>query len=182
LFYTIPLTPIDLSLTLGYNGFKYKNEYFTELIKTNLLVGVSNFDVSWTATDIPIMVGARYKIPGTSVTPYISGEVGLHLMSFSDRFMKGTRLIGSSSDPSNFSLNGSTESGSETGFGAAIGVGVEIPVAPKINIDINAKYNYAGIIYSNSYTVFRNNNSQFTTIELKNASFFTIRGSIIINF
>ena len=103
-------------------------------------------------------------------------------MSFSDRFMKGTRVIGSSSDPSNITLNGSTESGSSFGFGTALGVGIIIPLVPKINIDVNAKYNYGSVVYSNSYTVFLNNNSQFTTLELKNISFVTLRGGVIINF
>ena len=28
-FFSIPLTGIDLTLTAGYNGFAFKNEYFT---------------------------------------------------------------------------------------------------------------------------------------------------------
>jgi len=181
LFYSIPMTGIDLTLTIGYNGFKYKNEYFTGLVNTNLGVGVSGFAVDWSATVIPIMVGARYKFPAGGINPYISGELGLHMTSFSDRF-NGAIIIGNSSNQTTFQLNGTTESGSETGFGFAFGAGVEIPVAPKIALDLGAKYNYGGVIYSKSYTVFRHNDSQFTTLELKNTSFITIIGGVVINF
>ena len=181
LFYSIPNTGIDMTLTIVYKGFKYKNDYFTGLVNTNLGVGVSTFPFDWSATVIPIMVGARYKFPAGGVKPYISGELGLHMMSFSDRF-NGAQIIGNSSNPTTFQFDGTTESGSETGFGMAFGAGVEISVAPKIALDLGAKYNYGGVIYSKSYNVFRNNNSQFTTTELKNTSFVTIRGGVVISF
>jgi|WetSurMetagenome_2_1015567.scaffolds.fasta_scaffold69791_2 hypothetical protein len=182
LFYSLPLVGIDLTLTAGYNGFKYKNDYFTSLVSSNLSgVTVSGFNVSWTATDIPVMVGARYKLPAGNMRPYISGEVGLHLVSFADRF-NGQRLIGNSSNPTTFQLNGATESGSEIGVGTAIGAGIEIPVVPKVNLDLNVKYVYAGITYAKSYNVFQNSGSQFTTTELKNLNYVTIRGGIVIDF
>jgi opacity protein-like surface antigen len=181
LFYSLPLIGIDLTLTAGYNGYKYKNDYFTGLVSTNLGATVSGFNVSWTATDIPVMVGARYKLPVGNIRPYISGEVGLHLVSFADRF-NGQRLIGNSSNPTTFQLNGATESGSEIGIGTAIGGGIEIPLVPKVNLDLNVKYNYAGITYSKSYNVFRNSGSQFTTVELKNLNYVTIRGGVVIDF
>jgi opacity protein-like surface antigen len=182
LFYSLPMTGIDLTLTIGYNGFKYKNDYFTGLVNTNLGVGVDNFTVDWSATVIPIMVGARYKFPAGGINPYISGELGLHMMSFSDRF-NGARIIMNSSNPAHINnLTSVTESGSETGFGFAFGAGVEIPVAPKIAIDLGAKYNYGGVIYSKAYNVFTNNEQEFTTLELKNTAFVTIRGGVVINF
>lgn len=181
LFYTVPLTGIDLTLSAGYNGLKYKNEYFTELVRTKLFVGVTGFDVSWTATDIPIMVGARYKFPAGNIKPYITGEVGLHFMSFSDRF-NGTKFTGNSSNPTTFNLNGATESSGETGIGTSLGAGLEIPVAPKISLDINAKYHYASVKYSKAYNIFINSNQQHTTVELKNVSDLTIRGGVVIDF
>jgi opacity protein-like surface antigen len=128
------------------------------------------------------MVGARYKFPAGGINPYISGELGLHMMSFSDRF-NGARIIMNSSNPAHINnLTSVTESGSETGFGFAFGAGVEIPVAPKIAIDLGAKYNYGGVIYSKAYNVFTNNEQEFTTLELKNTAFVTIRGGVVINF
>lgn len=181
LFYSVPITGMDLTLTAGYNGFTYKNDYFTGLVSSTLGYSVSGFNPSWTVTDIPIMVGARYKSLLGTLKPYGSVEVGLHLMSFKDRF-NGQKIIGNSSNPTTLSLNGATESGSETGFGTTIGAGIEIPIAPKVNIDLNAKYNYLSAIYSKSYNVFINNNIQFTTTEKKNISYLTIRGGIVIDF
>jgi len=175
-FYSLPMTGIDLTLTLGYNGFTYKNEYFTNLVQTTLGVGVSGFAPSWTATDIPIMVGAKYNFPAKGVSPYIWGEVGLHMLSFKDRLIG--RMIGNSSNPT--TINITTEQGSETAFGYAIGAGVTIPVAPKIGIDVNVKYNGNSGIYSKSFEVFRNNNSTFINPEMMNMSFLTARAGILL--
>lgn len=181
LYYSLPFPGLDLSLTAGYNGFKYKNEYFTGLVQSNLSTTVDNFNYSWTATDIPVMVGARFKLPAGNMRPYVTGEIGLHFMSFADRF-NGQRLIGNSSSTStSFSYNGAIESGSETGFGTSIGAGIEIPVAPKISLDLNAKYNYSSLVFSKSFNVFRNSNSQFTTSELKSPNYLTVRGGIVIS-
>jgi len=180
LYYSLPVPGLDLTFTAGYNGYKYKNEYFTGLVNTNLGVGVDNFNVSWTATDIPVMIGAKFQLPSGNIKPYATGEVGVHFMSFSDRF-NGQKLTGNTNNPTTFSFNGSTESGSETGFGTAIGAGIEIPVAPKIYLDLNAKYNYSTVKYSKSFLVFRNSNSQFVTPELKNPNYFTVRGGIVFS-
>jgi opacity protein-like surface antigen len=181
IFYSLPFPGLDLTFTAGYNGFKYKNDYFTGLVSSNLSnTTVDNFGFSWTATDIPVMVGAKYMLPVGSMKPYVTGEVGLHFMSFSDRF-NGQKLIGNSSTPTSFSYNGATESGSEIGVGTTIGAGIEVPLVPKISLDLNVKYYYAGIKYSKSFIVFKNNNEQFTTTEMKNLNYFTIRGGIVIS-
>lgn len=179
LYYSLPVSGLDLSLTAGYNGFKYKNDYFTGLVNTKLGVAVDGFNPEWTATDIPIMVGARYKFPAKSFYPYVSGEIGVHFMSFSDRF-NGTKITGNSSNPTTLAWKNATESKSETGFGASFGAGVEIPVAPKISLDLGAKYNYNGISYSKSFEVFRNSGSTFINPELKNATFLSVRGGVVI--
>jgi hypothetical protein len=179
-FTPLPLVGLDLTLTAGYNGFKYKNEYFTGLVNTNLGAVTDNFNYSWTATDIPIMVGGRLKLPVGSMRPYITGELGLHFVSFKDRF-NGQRIEGNTSNPVSFNFNGTTESGSEIGVGTSIGGGFEIPVVPKVNLDINLKYNYAAITYAKSYVIFRNNNLQYTTTEMKNLNYFTVRAGIVID-
>jgi len=182
IFYTLPIISLDLTLTAGYNGYKYKNDYFTGLVSSNLNgATVSNFNVSWTATDIPVMVGARLRIPFGSMRPYITGEVGLHFVSFADRF-NGQRVIGNAGSPVAFDFNSTTESGSSVGVGTAIGAGLEIPLIMKVNLDLNVKYNYSGVTYSKSYNVFQNNNSQFTTAEMKNINYITIRGGVVIDF
>ncbi|MDD5361200.1 MAG: outer membrane beta-barrel protein [Ignavibacteria bacterium] len=181
LYYSTPLPVLDLSLTVGYDGFKYKNDYFTNQISTNFPgVTVDNFSPSWTATDIPIMVGAKVKLPFVSMGPYFTGEVGIHFLSLNDRFMAGQINV-SSSNPMHINTVGYSESKSVAGFGFALGAGLEIPLVPKIGIDIALKYNYATNTYANSYTIFRNNNEQFTTLELKNISYITAKAGVIVH-
>jgi opacity protein-like surface antigen len=122
------------------------------------------------------MIGVKYNFPTPGFSPYVWGEAGVHFLSFKDRLTG--RSIGSSSNPTKITL--STEQGSETAFGYAIGAGITIPVAPKIGIDFNVKYNGNGAIYSKQFEVFRNNNSQFTNPEMKNMGFITARAGILL--
>ena len=178
-FYSLPNTGADLSISIGYNGFSYKNEYFTNLVLTNLGVTTS-FAQSWTATDIPIMVGVKYNFPTPVISPYIWGEAGVHILSFSDRF-NGQRLIGNSTNPTTFNYSGVTETGSETAFAYSIGAGISFPVAPKVSFDLNLKYNGNSAIYSKAFEVFRNNTSNFVNPEFKNMSFLTFRAGILLS-
>ncbi len=179
LFYSLPVDGMDLTLTAGYTGLKYKYDYFTSEVNTKLNVGVSNADPEYTAASIPIMLGIRYRIPAEGFSPYLTGELGVQMMSFSDRFATG-RMIGSSSDPTTIGFN--NESKSETGFGFSVGAGVEIPVAKQIALDLGLKYGYGGIVYSNAYEVFRNNNSNYTAEELKNTGMLSGRLGVVIGF
>jgi len=179
-FLSLPILPVDLSISAEYNSFSYKNEYFTDQFKTNLGVTAAGFAPDWMATDFSIMVGGRVKLPGLILNPYGEAQVGVHFMNFNQRL--SGQINASSSDPSNISMSGATESGNETGIGTSIGIGTEISIIPKLTIDLQAKYNYAGITYAKGYTVFRNNNSQYTSPELKNVSFISTRAGIIISF
>ncbi|MBN1632664.1 MAG: outer membrane beta-barrel protein [Ignavibacteria bacterium] len=181
ILYTLPVEGLDLSLTAGYSGLQYKYEYFTDEVNTKLNVGVRNPDPEWTASSIPIMLGLRYTIPAGGFNPYLTGELGVQMMSFSDRIAP-TRIIGNSSDPTTLDIDNAIESKSETGFGFSVGAGAEIPVAKKISIDLGFKYGYGGIVYSNAYEVFRNNNSQYTAEELKNTGLLSARLGVIIGF
>jgi opacity protein-like surface antigen len=182
LLYSLPAPGLDLSLTVGYNGMTYKNEYFTSEFSTNLGVSVDNFTPEWKATDIPVMVGARYKFPAKGATAYMSGEIGMHFVNFDSRF-NGTKMTCNSSSPATINnLSSAIESASESGFGFALGAGCLIDIAPKFAIDLGVKYNYGGLVYSKAYNVFRNSTSQYTSEELKNISFVTARIGAIIKF
>jgi|WetSurSiteA1Bulk_404760.scaffolds.fasta_scaffold42145_2 opacity protein-like surface antigen len=183
-FYAFPSGSMELSLTIGYNGFTYKNEYFTDPLMNSFdITEVKGFDVSWTAADIPVMAGIKYNLPTPVVSPYFWGEIGAHFLSFSDRIKKDA-VIGTSS--SNKILNitdlqNHVESGSETAFGYAIGAGITIPILPKIGLDINVKYIGNGGIFSNQYTVVQNATSSYSSPEVKNMSFLTTRLGILIS-
>jgi len=179
-FFSLPIVNIDLSISAEYNNFSYKNEYFTDQIRTNLGVGASGFNPDWKATDFSIMAGGKLKLPGLILNPYGEAQVGVHFMNFNQRLTG--QINGSSSDPSNISLVGATESTSETGVGTAFGIGTEISIVPKMTIDLGLKYNYAMLTYSKGYTVFLNNNAQYTTPEMKNVSYLSARAGIIVSF
>lgn len=183
-FYAFPSGSMELSLTIGYNGFSYKNEYFTDpLLNAFDVTEVKGFDVSWTATDIPVMAGIKYNIPTPVISPYFWGEIGAHFLTFSDRIKKDA-IIGASSSNNILNitdLQNNVESGSETAFGYALGAGITIPILPKIGLDINVKYNGNGGIFSNQYTVRRNATSSYTSTEVKNMSFLTTRLGILIS-
>ena len=178
--FSLPASKLDLVVSAGYNSFSYKNDYFINQVKTNLGVGVTGFSPDWKASNISIMAGGRIKMSTGKFVPYAEGQLGFSMFSFSDRLTG--QINASSSDPSNVSLNGATESGSETGLGAAFGLGTEISVAPKLALDFGVKYNYSGVTYAKVYKVFRNNNSQFTTQELKNPSYVTAKIGVVVNF
>lgn len=179
-FLSLPIIPIDLSVSAEYNSFSYKNDFFTNEFQTNLGAAASGFNPEWMATDFSLMVGGRLKLPGLILNPYGEVQAGVHFMNFNQRLTG--QINASSSDPSNISLAGATESGNETGVGTSIGLGTEISIIPKITIDLGAKYNYSSIAFSKGYSVFRNNNSQYSTAEIKSASFITARAGIMISF
>jgi opacity protein-like surface antigen len=181
-FYSFSGGSSELSFSIGYNGFTYKNEYFTDAVLRNFnATGVSGFDVSWNATDIPVMVGLKFNIPSPVITPYFWGEIGAHFMSFNDRF-NGTQVTTSSGNTVNVNnLPTSSSSESVTAFGYSIGGGLTIPLLPKIKLDINVKYNGNGAVFSKEYEVWQNANSHFVNPELKNLSFLTTRMGILIS-
>lgn len=180
LLYSLPVEGMDLTLTAGYTGLKYKYEYFTDEVAAKIPgYAVANPDPEYTASSIPIMLGVRYKFPAGGFNPYLTGELGLHMMSFSDRFA-ADKMIGSSSNPTTLAFKNVSES--ETGFGFGVGAGVEIPVAKQIAVDLGFKYNYGGLVYSKAYNVFLNNTDQYTAEELKNTGLLSARLGVVIGF
>jgi opacity protein-like surface antigen len=178
LFYSIPLTGIDLTLTAGYNGFTYKNDYFTNLVQSKLFVSVDGFNPLWTATDVPVMIGAKYNLPLLPYSPYLWGEVGVHFLSFKDRLTG--KMTGNMNNPTTINWANSVESGSETAIGYAIGAGVTIPLVPKIAIDLNIKYNSNGGIFSKQFQVHITDPIDFINPELKNMSYLTARVGLLV--
>lgn len=179
-FYGLPAPGLDLTLSAGVSSFTYKNDYFINEVKSKLLAVVNNFEPDWGAMEIPILIGIRYRVPSPSATPYVSGEVGVRLMSFSDRF-SGAQIIANSSNPTSITnLTNVSESKMDIGFGGSLGAGVEIPILPKVDFDMSVKYNYSSVTFSKSYNFFRNNNSQYTSEELKGVGYFTFKGGVKI--
>lgn len=183
LLYATSIPGLDVSFSLGYNSFSYKPDYFIDQLKKNLtnVTAVTGFYIDWSATDIPVMAGARFTFPDVGFMPYVSGEIGLHYMTFNERF-NGSRVLCSSNDPLKLdSTNKAYESGSETGFGFSLGGGIVLSVASSVYLDFGIKYNFASVTYSKKFDVVRYNNESFTSPELKNASFITARIGFVID-
>jgi opacity protein-like surface antigen len=162
---------VELTFSVGYSNLKYNNEYFINEIMTEFNAAVVNFNPDWSANIVPVKLGARYKFPTKDFTPYFSGEIGLQLFNFDERF-NGTRISDSSTNQSLMYINDGSASETEFGFTAALGAGLEIPAAENVMINIGFKYNYGGVVYSKSYEIFREiDNSSYTSEELKNISY-----------
>jgi hypothetical protein len=180
-YYAMPLRGLALSATIGFDNFRYQSQYLIDQVSTNFPgVTLTDFNPGWTASDMPVMFGAKYTFPAGTAKIYLTGELGVHFVNFADR-LKGQQINGSSNSEMTLSLAGNTETKSESAFGYAFGGGMEIPMSKKTAFDIGAKYNFTGVKISNAYTIFRNSNEQFTTSEIKNLNYVTVRGGIVIH-
>lgn len=178
-FYSIPKSDIDLTLLIGYNNFTYKNSYVNDLVLKNLGMTIDYFTYKWTASDVPVMAGARFKFPSGTLKPYLAGELGIHYVQFNERF-NGDTITASTTTPRIIYFS-KTEKASEIGFGFGVSFGFEFNIYPKVNIDLNAKYNYGKINCTKAYTVFLQQNKQFTATPLEKMSFFTLKAGFIID-
>jgi hypothetical protein len=177
--YSLPIQGLDLTFTTGYNGFKFNYKYFRDEIYESFGVDASNADFDWKITDIPILFGGKYTLDTKGIKPYLAGDIGLHIMSFSERF-NGQKVSCSSGSPTTVSYTGAIESATEVGFGASLGPGFEVPFSSTVSLDVSGKYNYSYLTYSKSYIV-KYNNSNFVTPTKNTVGFVTIRLGLAIN-
>jgi len=80
-----------------------------------------SFDIS--LSTIPLLAGVRYYVIPWSTSPYLSAEVGLHIVSWDESFMGET----------------ASDSGSDIGFG--VGGGLLLFLNPDFQLDAHVKYN-----------------------------------------
>lgn len=173
-----PVTPFDVTVSVGYNSFKFLPESFTNTVQTQLGATVSNFSPDWKVTDIPVMAGLKLRFNQGNITPYASVEFGVHFVNFNQRF-NGNQVNVTSTNPATVSLDGVTESASETAFGASLGLGLEVSVSPLINLNLGAKYNYSGVTFQKLYKVFIASDRQFTSKGLDRFEYVTARVGLI---
>ncbi|MFH1198064.1 MAG: outer membrane beta-barrel protein [bacterium] len=89
-------------------------------------------------SDIPILGGVRFAFGKGNFKPYILGEIGMHLLSFSYEIP--------SYSYGGVTYGGGDESDSESKFGFGFGGGFMLPLG-KMNLDVTAKY----VIVSGDY-------------------------------
>lgn len=80
-------------------------------------------------SSIPVLVGARYYFGKDKLNPYVAGELGIH---FSTIDVPEVVIPG-------FGTIGGSESSSDFGFG--VGAGILYQLSPKLDLDVNAKFN-----------------------------------------
>ncbi len=90
--------------------------------------GAKEGDVTFSS--IPVLVGARYFFGKDKFNPYLAGELGIHFSTVDvpEVVIPGFGTIGGGSD-----------SGSDFGFG--VGAGFLYQLSPKLDLDVNAKFN-----------------------------------------
>ena len=123
---------IQLSATVGYGQFSFNSDKFSQLLNDFLSAfGIStNVSVDSKLTLIPIMAGGKYFFTSSNFRPYAAVDLGVHIMSVGAASVK---VGGQSYD--------ATVNQSKAAFAWGLGVGFYYAVAPKINLDVNAKIN-----------------------------------------
>jgi opacity protein-like surface antigen len=119
---------IQLSASTGFAQQSFNNDKFNELLNS---FGIeTKVDVDSKIKIIPILVGAKYFLTNTEFKPYTACDFGVHIVSIS---------------ASKITVEGRTfdaaKEQSKAAMAWSVGVGFLYKVAPKINIDINAKIN-----------------------------------------
>ena len=119
---------IQLSVNSGYAQFSFNNDKFNELLNA---FGINaNFNVESKCKIIPVLVGGKYFFTQTSFRPYAAVDFGFHIISIS---ASKVTFAGKTFD--------ATVEQSKTAPAWGVGLGFLYKVAPKINIDVNAKVN-----------------------------------------
>lgn len=117
-------TNLSLFGSVGYYTWQFKQDYFDDLTG-----GTVDVEVDAPLTNIPIVVGANYFLSSGKFKPYLSLELGLHMLSV---------------DSPTISAQGQTietESASESGAGWGIGAGFLYEFSPSLSLDVIAKFN-----------------------------------------
>lgn len=154
----------QLLASAGYYRFSFNDDFFNDFLKS---IGVNEtVDVEAPLSLIPIMVGGRYFFSQGDFKPYATAIAGIHIMSVSAEDVN----IGGQA----YEVN-TTETQTKGAWG--IGLGFLYKVAPKIYLNVDAKFN------GNSSEVTQTTSSQEgdTTVEESSSStttFITISAGV----
>ena len=123
---------LQLSVNTGYAQFSFNNDKFNQLLDEFFGGNGTSFNVNIDSklTIIPVMVGGKYFFTTSVFRPYVATDLGVHIISVS---ASKVTVAGQTMD--------ATTSQSKAATAWGIGVGFLYKVAPKVNIDVNAKVN-----------------------------------------
>lgn len=160
---------LDLSGTLGFMSHSFSvenaNKRFKQIFGSDA-PEFNEFDAKFSA--VQIKVGGKYYFTPEGFRPYAMLEFGMNFLS-RDTIKSMTSTSGS---PDRITVK-QIETASESVTGLGIGLGFLMPLNPKINLDVAAKYSFVGYEFQEEYKA--------KGTEVKNSetvSFFVIRAGI----
>ena len=157
---------IQLSASAGYSALSFNNDKFNELL--NDMGITTKVEIDSDIKIIPLLLGGRYYITKTDFRPYAALDLGLHIVSVS---AASVTVAGQT-------LNAvKEESKAATAWG--IGIGFLLKVAPKINIDVNAKINGNSLESSTDLSVSSPGYS-YSQSSKSTTTFFSIAAGVLI--
>ncbi|RJP66537.1 MAG: hypothetical protein C4539_11235 [Ignavibacteriales bacterium] len=117
---------IQLGVNAGYASVSFNNDHFNEMLNE---FGINEkVDIDSKLSIIPVLLGAKYFFTSSSFKPYAALDLGMHLVSVE---ASSVTVEGQKFDAT------AKESKATAGWG--IGLGFLAQLAPKINLDVNAK-------------------------------------------
>jgi opacity protein-like surface antigen len=146
----------ELLASAGYYSWSYKEDYFEDIAPGS--------KVDATLTNIPIVIGANYFLSSGKFRPYLTLELGLHLLSVDVPSTSGGVDVNNTST-------------SETGTGWGLGAGFLYAISPKLDLNLIAKFNGNNYEFGQSSTSV--SNGVVTTNESSSTmTYLTISGGV----
>lgn len=128
----IPIGDFGNAYKLGFGGQGTFAYHINPMLDVTASVGYltwSGKDADYTFSSVPVLAGVRYYFGQGKFHPYVAGELGMHFTSVK---VPSVTVGG-------FTFGGGTASDSFFGFGA--GAGFLYQLGPKLDLDVNAKFN-----------------------------------------
>ena len=129
----IPMGDFGDGYKMGFGGAGNFVYHINPMLDVTGSIGYLTFsgkEADYTFSSIPVLAGIRYAFGKGNLNPYASGELGLHFGTFDtpEIVSPGFGTIGGGS-------------ASSTDFGIALGAGFLYQLSPKLDLDVNAKFN-----------------------------------------
>lgn len=128
----LPMGDFGESYDMGFGGTVTLAYHLNPMLDITGSVGYltwSGKDFDYTFSSIPVLAGVRYSFGKGKFNPYVSGELGMHFVTFD---IPSITVFG-------ITVGGGSVSESYFGFGA--GAGFLYQLSPKLDLDVNAKFN-----------------------------------------
>ncbi|MCA0386973.1 MAG: outer membrane beta-barrel protein [Bacteroidetes bacterium] len=159
--------PFEISASVGYNQFKFNNDYINKLFKE--ATGTDpKLELDMPLSVVPITANARYYFTPALVRPYAEVNLGVSIAT-----IKATLPDPIPGNP----YHVKTSEASETKQYLGVGVGVVLGIGLLTNIDINARYALLGHEFAQQ-TVSTSGGSTTYTESKSNGSYFGISAGV----